>query len=197
MHSLRPARSKPTGLRRSYAENVEDWTVPMRAGVLRSACSSGHGAQKKLRQSRPPRAEDHTMRYPLIAGLACAVLLASVTAISAQTPTVPGSVPGDAAATPETAAPKQKPKQKPKRKGPPSPVTVINATANTATGIVITAGDKTTKLSKPLAPKGRATVRLPKMKGCTVSVAATFEGGGKSDAETFDVCKEKSIRFTD
>ena len=35
------------------------------------------------------------------------------------------------------------------------------------------------------------------MKGCTVSVAATFEGGGKSDAETFDVCKEKSIRFTD
>ena len=86
---------------------------------------------------------------------------------------------------------------KPKRKGPPSSVTVINATANTATGIVITAGEKTTKLSKPLAPKGRATVRLPKLKGCTVSVAATFEGGGKSDAETFDVCKEKSIRFTD
>src|SRR4051812_26351500 len=195
MHSLRPARSKPTGLRRSYAENVEDWTVPMRAGVLRSACSSGHGAQKKLRESRPPRVEDHTMRYPLIAGLACAVLLASVTAISAQTPAVPRSVPGDAAATPETAAPKQK--QKPKRKGPPSSVTVINATANTATGIVITAGEKTTKLSKPLAPKGRATVRLPKLKGCTVSVAATFEGGGKSDAETFDVCKEKSIRFTD
>src|SRR5215213_5990573 len=79
----------------------------MRAGVLRSTCSSGHGAQKKLRESRPPRAEDHTMRYPLIAGLACAVLLASVTAISAQTPAVPGSVPGDAAATPETAAPKQ------------------------------------------------------------------------------------------
>src|SRR5215212_448969 len=106
---------------------------------LRSACSSGHGAQKKLRESRPPRVEDHTMRYPLIAGLACAVLLASVTAISAQTPAVPGSVPGDAAATPETAAPKQKPK----RKGPPSSVTVINATAHTATGLVITAGEKT------------------------------------------------------
>lgn len=74
---------------------------------------------------------------------------------------------------------------------------VINATANTATEIVITTGDKTTKLSKPLAPKARATVRLPKMKGCTVSVEATFEGGGKSDAETFDVCKERSIRFTE
>ena len=70
-------------------------------------------------------------------------------------------------------------------------------TANTATGIVITAGDKTTKLSKPLAPEGRATNILPKLKGCTVSVAATFEAGGKSDAETFDVCKDKSIRFTD
>src|SRR5215210_5725982 len=186
---------KPTGLRRSYAEKVEDWTVPMRAGVLRSACSSGHGAQKTFRESWTPRVEDHTMRYPLIAGLACAALLASVTAIPAQTPAVPGSVPGDAAATPETAAPKPKPK--PKRKGPPSSVTVINATANTATGLVITAGEKTTTLSKPLAPKGRATVRLPKLKGCTVSVAATFEGGGRSDAETFDVCKEKSIRFTD
>src|SRR3712207_6022994 len=133
------------------------------------------------------------MRYPLIAGLACAALLASVIAPAAQTPAGPGSAPGGAAVTPDTAAPKPKPK----RKGPPSSVTVINATANTATDVVITAGDKTTKLAKPLAPKGRATVRLPKMKDCTVSLAATFEGGGKSDADTFDICKEKSIRFTD
>ena len=133
------------------------------------------------------------MRYPLIAGLACAALLAGVTAASAQTPTVSGSAPESAATTPEAAAPKPKPK----RKGPPSSVTVLNATANPVTGVVITAGDKSTKLSKPLVPKGRATVSLPRMKGCTVSVAATFEGGGKSDAETFDVCKETSIRFTD
>ena len=133
------------------------------------------------------------MHSSLIAGLACAALLAGVTAIAAQTPAVPGSGPGEAAATPGTAAPKPKPK----RRGPPSSVTVINATASTATGVIITAGDKTTTLSKPLAPKGRAVVRLPKMKGCTVSVAATFEGGSKSDAEIFDVCKDKSIRFTD
>ncbi len=138
------------------------------------------------------------MRYRLIAGLACAALLAGVTAASAQTPAVPGSAPGNAAAAPETTAPKpKKPKPKPKRKGPPGAVTVINASANTATGVVITAGDKAATLSKPLAPKARATVKLPKMKGCTVSVAATFEGGGKSDADTFDVCKETSIRFTD
>ncbi len=133
------------------------------------------------------------MRYSLITRLACAILLTGVTAAAAQTPAAPGSAPGEAAATPEVAAPKPKPK----RRGPPSSVTVINATANTVTGVVITAGDKTAKLSKPLAPKARATVRLPKVKGCTVSVAATFEGGGKSDADTLDICKEKSIRFTD
>ena len=133
------------------------------------------------------------MHCPLIAGLACAAFLASVTAVAAQTPALPGSAPAEAATAPKTAAPKPKPK----RKGPPGAVTVINASANTATGVVITAGDKTATLSKPLAPKARATVKLPKMKGCTVSVAATFEGGGKSDADTFDVCKETSIRFTD
>ena len=40
-------------------------------------------------------------------------------------------------------------------------------------------------------------MKLPKLKGCTVSVAATFDGGSKSDADAFDVCKEKLIRFTD
>jgi hypothetical protein len=76
-------------------------------------------------------------------------------------------------------------------------VTVVNASAKTVTGVVITAGDKTTMLSKPLAPKARASIKLPKMKGCTVSVAATFEGGGKSDTDAFNVCKEKLIRFTE
>jgi hypothetical protein len=56
---------------------------------------------------------------------------------------------------------------------------------------------KTATLSKPLAPKGRTAVKLPKLKGCTVSVAATFDGGSKSGADAFDVCKEKLIRFTD
>jgi hypothetical protein len=37
----------------------------------------------------------------------------------------------------------------------------------------------------------------PQAEGCTVSVAATFDGGSKSDADTFDVCSEKLIRFTD
>jgi hypothetical protein len=139
------------------------------------------------------------MRYSLLIRLSCAALLADVTAVSAQSmmgspsPTMLGSAPVDAAATPDAAAAKPKPKQK----GPPGAVTVVNASAKTVTGVVITAGNKTATLSKPLAPKGRTAVKLPKLKGCTVSVAATFEGGSKSDADAFDVCKEKLIRFTD
>jgi hypothetical protein len=139
------------------------------------------------------------MRYSLLIRLSCAALLADVTAVSAQSmmgspsPTMLGSAPVDAAAAPDAAAAKPKPKQK----GPPGAVTVVNASAKTVTGVVITAGDKTATLSKPLAPKGRTAVKLPKLKGCTVSVAATFDGGSKSGADAFDVCKEKLIRFTD
>jgi hypothetical protein len=132
------------------------------------------------------------MRYSLIFGFSCAALSADVTAVGAQSmmgipsPAVSGSAP-DAAA----------PKSKPKQKGPPGAVTVVNASTKTVTAVVIRAGDQTTTLSKPLAPKGRAAVKLPKTKGCTVSVAATFDGGSKSDVDAFDVCKEKLIRFTD
>jgi hypothetical protein len=137
------------------------------------------------------------MRYSLITGLTCAALVVGLTPATAQTlmgapsPAVPGSAPADAAAAPEATAPK------PKQKGPPGAVTVVNASAKTVTEVAITAGDKTATLSKPLAPKGRTAVKLPMLKGCTVSVAATFDGGSKSGADAFDVCKEKLIRFTD
>jgi len=137
------------------------------------------------------------MRYSRIAGLTCAALFANVTTVTAQSlmdvpsPIMPGSAPADAAAAPETAAPKPKPK------GPPGAVTIVNASAKSVTGVVLTAGDQTATLSKPLAPKARTAVKLPKMKGCTVSVAAPFEGGDTSDSDAFNVCKEKLIRFTD
>jgi hypothetical protein len=137
------------------------------------------------------------MRYSLLTGFACAALVLGLTPAVAQStmsmpsPAGAGSAPGEAA--PEAAAPKSKPKQK----GPPGAVTVVNASTKAVTEVAITAGDKTASLSKPLAPKARTAVKLPKMKGCTVSVAASFEGGGRSDADAFDVCREKLIRFTD
>jgi hypothetical protein len=139
------------------------------------------------------------MRYSLIAGLTCAALFANVTTVAAQSlmdvpsPIMPGSAPADAAAAPEAAAPNSKPKQK----GPLRSVTIVNASAKTVTGVVLTAGDQTATLLKPLAPKRRTALKLPKLEGCTVSVAATFEGGDTSDSDAFNVCKEKLIRFTD
>ena len=130
------------------------------------------------------------MRYSLLIGFACAALVLGLTPAVAQSTMSMPDVPGSA---PEAAAPKPKPKQK----GPPGAVTVVNASTKAVTEVAITAGDKTASLSKPLAPKARTAVKLPKMKGCTVSVAATFEGGGKSDADAFNVCQEKLIRFTD
>jgi hypothetical protein len=128
------------------------------------------------------------MRHSLLTGFACAALVLGLTPAVAQStmsmpsPAEAGSGPAEAAAAPEAAAPKPKPNQK----GPPRAVTVVNASTKAVTEVAITVGDKIASLSKPLAPKARTAVKLPKMKGCTVSVAATFEGGGKSDADAFN-----------
>jgi hypothetical protein len=131
------------------------------------------------------------MRLPILAGLACAALLAADLAV-AQAP---------APAAPEADAPAAPAKPRAKRAAAPKPaaaVTVTNASTHTATRVVITGEDeKTATVSKPLAPKAKAVVKLPKLKGCTVAVQATFEGEGLVDIGEFDVCKDKTIRFTD
>ena len=147
------------------------------------------------------------MRLVLVAGLAVSALVA--TGALAQGPTLMGApspmttAPAGAAApaaagtaTPATAA---APAAKPKKRGPTpaSAVIVTNASAHTATAVTITGEGKEAKVSKPLKPKGKATVKLPKLIGCMVSVAATFEGENQADLGEFDVCKDKNIRFTD
>ena len=130
------------------------------------------------------------MRLPTLAGLACAALLAADLAV-AQTPPPPAEAEAPAA----PAKPRAKRAAAPK---PASAVTVTNASTHTATRVVITGEDeKTATLSKPLAPKAKAVVKLPKLKGCMVAVQATFESEGLVDVGEFDVCKDKTIRFTD
>jgi hypothetical protein len=129
-----------------------------------------------------------------ILGLACAAFVAAGAAL-AQAPAPPAGAPARAAPAGEAAAPKAKAKAKAAR--PASAVTVTNATAQTLAEVVITGEDQTAKLSKPLRPKAKAVLKLPKHKGCVVTVAATFEGGGTTDAGEHDVCKDKTIRFTE
>jgi len=35
------------------------------------------------------------------------------------------------------------------------------------------------------------------MKGCVVTIAATFEGGSVADGRAIDVCKVRLVRLTD
>ena len=130
------------------------------------------------------------MFFRSIAIVACVALVMGPVAAGAQTTT--GGLPESPAAGAAAA------KARSKTPRPAQVVTLTNASAQTATEIVITGDDdKSAKLAKPLAAKAKASLKLPKLKGCMVHVAAVFEGEGQVDLGDFDVCKKKTIRFTD
>jgi hypothetical protein len=78
-----------------------------------------------------------------------------------------------------------------------SAVLITNSREVAVTDIAVEAGGQTVRLAKPLAPKAKTTLKLPKMSGCIVTVAATFEDESTADLSEFDVCKDKTVRFTD
>jgi len=80
---------------------------------------------------------------------------------------------------------------------PASAVLITNAREVAVTDFIVEAGGQTVRLAKPLAPKGKTTLKLPKMSGCIVAVAATFEDESTADLSELDVCKDKTVRFTD
>ena len=126
------------------------------------------------------------MRFSTIAAITA--LLTTVTAADAQ------NLPSPPATTPIPARAKKPSTSNPQA---PSVVTLANASTKTAVMVIITTEDSTASTSKPLAPKARTTLKLPKLQGCTVSVTASFEGGGQVEVGEFDICKDKTIRFTD
>ena len=93
-------------------------------------------------------------------------------------------------AAPAAIAAPTKPKQV-------SAVVITNSRDVPATDVAIRANGQTVRLAKPLAPKAQATLRLPKMAGCMVVVAAVFEDEATSEHSELDVCKDRIIRFTD
>ena len=85
----------------------------------------------------------------------------------------------------------------PTKPNPASAVLVTNSREVAVTDMAIEAGGQTVRLAKPLAPKAKATLKLPKMSGCIVAVAATFEDESTADLSELDVCKDRNVRFTD
>lgn len=128
--------------------------------------------------------------------LGCAILAAGLSPASAQS--LFNQTPAPEAASQAEAAPARKPRpKKPRVPTPARSLVISNASATALTSLEISAEGKTAKLDKPLAAKARTTLKLPALKTCTVTVSASFEGSGEAEASDYDVCKEKSIRFTE
>ena len=85
----------------------------------------------------------------------------------------------------------------PAKPKPVSAVVITNSRGVQATDVALGANGQTVRLAKPLAPKAQTTLKLPKMTGCMVTVAAVFEDEATSELSELDVCKDKTIRFTD
>ena len=127
------------------------------------------------------------LRPALALGAALAI---TAPALAQEPEAAPDAVEEEPEAPPRRARPRPPPR-------PANSVVVANATANALTAVVLTGDGDTANLPKTLPPKGRATLTLPKRKGCTVAVQATFQNGGFVDIPAFDVCKERTIRFTE
>ena len=97
----------------------------------------------------------------------------------------------------EEPAPPRPRRAKPRAPAPATSVAVANATAKAVTALALTGDGDTETLPRALPPKGRATMPLPKRSGCTIAIQATLEGGGFVNIPAFDVCKERTIRFTE
>lgn len=138
-------------------------------------------------------------RHGLILGFASALVLAASGAMAQRSlfdqPVAPGpeTSPQD---TPTAAKPKVR-RAKPKGPTPARSLVISNASKNVLTDLEVSGSGKSAKLSKPVAPDMTATLKLPVLKECTVTVVATFEGVGESDSSSYDICKDKGIRFTD
>lgn len=84
---------------------------------------------------------------------------------------------------------------------PPAQISIHNMRAAPLTMFEIsTTGDQPRlvgRIARPLAPGARATVRLSKPVGCEYYVLARFSDGAESDAESTDLCRDRSIRLTE
>jgi hypothetical protein len=85
----------------------------------------------------------------------------------------------------------------PTKPKPASVLVITNAREVRATDVAIGANGQTARVAKPLAPNAKTTLRLPKMQGCLVAVAATFEDDSNVQIGEFDVCQDSTLRFTD
>jgi hypothetical protein len=69
-------------------------------------------------------------------------------------------------------------------------LTIVNKRKTPVPAVIVTEEAKTVRHAGPLAPNAKASLKLPKMKGCLVTVAAASQGDKVSKLGDVDVCKE-------
>jgi hypothetical protein len=76
-------------------------------------------------------------------------------------------------------------------------LTILNKRKTPVTTVTVTAEAKTVRHAGPLAPNAKVSLKLPKMKGCLVTVATASQGSKVSKLGDVDVCKETLVRLTE
>lgn len=97
------------------------------------------------------------------------------------------------------AVAKTKPKAKPKPKtaAPGRLIGISNDSTNILTELEVAGDGEIVKLAAPLAPGEKTQLKLPVLKTCMVTVAATFASAGSAETSDYNICKDKTLRFTD
>ena len=139
----------------------------------------------------PPTATAPTPVEPASAGLPAAAPVILPPPAPAPSPAAAPNVP------PATPSAKRRTATKSPTSRAPRSVTVVNGRDIPARTITVLTGTQAVSHAGPLAPQAQSVLKLPKMKGCLVTVEVTYEGGSVSDGSAIDVCRVKLVRLTD
>jgi hypothetical protein len=85
----------------------------------------------------------------------------------------------------------------PTKPKPASALVITNAREVRAIDVAVGANGQTVRLTRPLGPNAKATLKLPKMSGCMVAIAANFEDETAAELGEFDTCQDSTVRLTD
>lgn len=131
---------------------------------------------------------------PTAALLGCAFLTVAPLA-QAQTSLFDAPAANSDTSAPAAAAPARKAKAKPKTAQVKS-VAITNASSSVLTGLQVDADGRSVKLDKELGANQSATLRLPGVKSCVVTIMASFDGAPEAEQMEQNICKDRKVRLT-
>ena len=111
----------------------------------------------------------------------------------AAAPAVPATAPAQVPTAP--AAPSSAPAAapQPNQAHPAAALMIMNGRTFPVTRVTVMEGRRVVKRSGLLPPNAKVTLNLPNLRGCIVSVRATFRGGAVSRLGKLNVCKESIL----